>query len=130
MANKRAILNKISRNLDMLGIANTNSGTSITVTGADSQVVSYVDASIASPMGGVDGQTSPFLGIGVANPGKLKIKGKAGDNTIAAIFASQADLQLLKVVGDIGNNVIIEAGDTSSQLAEIRAHADLQMMGQ
>jgi len=130
MANKRAVLNKISRNLDQLAIANENSGTEVLASGASGQLVSYVDADIMSPMGGVDGNISPFLGLGIASPGKLKIKGAAGQNSIAAIFASAADLQLLKVVGDMGNNVIIEEGDTTAQLAEIRAHADLQMMGQ
>lgn len=130
MANKRAVLNKISRNLDMLNIANADSGTSVLVSGANGQLVTYVDASLASPMGGVDGTISPFLGLGVANPGKLKIKGAAGQNSIATIFSTSTDLQLLKIVGDIGNNVIIEAGDTTTQLAEIRAHVDLGMMGQ
>lgn len=130
MANISAVLNKISRNLTELGIANTFDGTTITVTGAHSQLITYVPASIMSPMGGVDGTISPFLGIGIANPGKLKIKGAAGENTIAAIFTTQADLQMLKVVGDIGNNVLIEEGDAATQLAEIRANADLNMMGQ
>jgi hypothetical protein len=128
MANKRAVLDKISRNLAQESIANTRDSSNNVL--VDSLVVSYVDASIQSPMGGVDGSVSPFLGIGIAAPGKLKIKGAAGQNTIAAIMTSQLRLQVLKAVGDIGNNVIIEAGDTATQLAEIRAHADLNMMGQ
>lgn len=127
MANKNAILDKLSRNLDQLSISNTRGSSSVT---ADSLVISYVDASIQSPMGGISDASSPFLGIGVQNPGKLKIKGAAGQNTIAAIFTSQARLQILKAVGDFGNNVVVEAGDSSSQLAEIKAHSDLLGMGQ
>jgi len=125
--NSKRMLERIKRHLDILGVPATNDDVNVVV---DNLTISAVDASIQSPMGGVDGNVSPYLGIGIVAPHKLKIKGDAGQNTIAAIMTSALRLQILKIVGDFSCNVIIEAGDTATQLAEIRGNVDLPMMGQ
>lgn len=127
MANPAQILDKIKRNLDAVGVAATRNATSVTAAGL---TISYVDASLQSPMGGVDGSASPYLGIGVANPGSLKIKGAAGENAINTVFAAAADLAVLACCARFANDVVVEAGDTTAELARLAGHPDLKMMGQ
>lgn len=122
-----AILDKIKRNLDSMGVSATRGASSVSAAGL---TISYVNASIQAPMGGVDSDASPFLGVGVAAPGKLKIKGGAGENSLSAIFDSQGACSVLSVCSRMANNVVVEAGDSSSQLAEIAGHPDMLMMGQ
>jgi len=127
MANPVQVLDKIKRNLDAVGVPATRSGTSVTAAGL---TISYVDASIDAPMGGVNGNASPYLGIGIANPGVIKVKGAAGETTIALIFAAAADLAVLACCTRFANDVVVESGDTTTQLARIAGHADLVGMGQ
>ena len=129
MGMKEQILDKIKRNLDQLGIAATRSANDVTLD-ASSRVISYQDSDIKKPMGGVDPQVSPFLGIGVANPGQLKMKGAAGQNTIAAIMADADTLRAWAVMGNFANDKILEAGDSTAELARIEGHEDLAGMGQ
>jgi hypothetical protein len=127
MANSSQILDKIKRNLEQMGVPATRGASSVVASGL---TISYSPASIQAPMGGVDGDSSPFLGMGIANPGKIKIKGAAGENSIAAMCASEADAKVWAVCSRFANNVIAEAGDTTAQLAEIQGHPDLLSMGQ
>jgi hypothetical protein len=127
MANPVQVLDKIKRNLDALGVAATRGSDSVVAAGL---TISYVDAAIQSPMGGVDGSSSPFLGMGIANPGSLKIKGAAGENTIAAMFDAKANLDVLACCCRFVNDVIVEAGDTTAELARLAGHPDLKSMGQ
>lgn len=126
MANSAQILNKIARNLGQEGLAYVQGASSVSV---GNVVITYVPASIQSPMGGVDGNVSPFLGIGIANPGKIQMKGTSGLNTIAAIFTSATELKALSLAAAFANNVIVQAGDTTAQLAEIPGMVDLLAMG-
>ena len=121
MANRRQVLDKISRNLDQLSIANTRDGDDVL---ADGLTISYEDASIQKPMGGVDGDVNPFLGLGIGNPGKIKIKGDAGENSVAAIMDSEDRLKILRTAAGHANDIIIEEGDTANELARLPGHAD------
>jgi len=125
--NKVQILNKIARDLGQLQITAVQGAGFVTV---DNLVISTVDAQIQTPMGGIDGSVSPFLGMGIASPGQLKLKGAAGQNTLAAIFTSALRMQVLALMAGFANDIVIEAGDTTAQLAYIRGHADLLGMGQ
>lgn len=127
MANPVQVLDKIKRNLDAVGVPATRNATSVTAAGL---TISYVDASIDSPMGGVNGNASPYLGIGIANPGSIKIKGAATENTIAGIFVNAADLAVLACCTRFANDVVVEAGDTATELARLAGHPDLKAMGQ
>ena len=132
MANKVEILDKIERNMTQRGLAAVRVGETVEVTktGGDVLVVSYEDKDIQKPMGGVDDSQSPFLGIGIAAPGSIKINGAATENTIAAIMDTTEALELLHEVSGFANDIKIEAGDTTAELARIRGQADVLGLGQ
>ena len=121
------ILNKIKRDLDVLGITATRDASSVIV---DTVTITCVEASIQKPMSGIDPTVSPFLGIGVANPGQIKVKGAAGENTLAAIFDTELRMKVFSLVCGFANDKVVEAGDTTTQLAYIQGHPDLLGMGQ
>jgi hypothetical protein len=80
-------------------------------------------------MGGVDGSQSPFLGIGIAAPGYIKIKGAAGENSIAAIVDTAEALELMHEAAGYANDLIIEAGDSSTELARVAGHETVLGLG-
>lgn len=127
MSNPVQVLDKIKRNLDAVGVPATRNATSVTAAGL---TISYVDAVIQSPMGGVNGDASPFLGIGIGNPGSLKIKGAGGETSIALIFTTAADLAVLACCTRFANDVVVESGDSTAELARLAGHPDLKMIGQ
>ena len=135
MANASAILDKIVRNMEQRGYANPAKvqlvGTTVQFTKVDTTVllVTYVNKNTQSPMGGVDPTVSPYLGIGIAAPGSLKIKGAAGQNTVAAIFNDSGALELMVELAGYANDLIVEAGDTTTQLARIRGDESVLGMG-
>ena len=100
MANRVQILDKIERNCKQLGIEVSRTDATILVAGGIT--ITYVDAKIESPMGGIDGNTSPFLGIGIANPGKINFS----INPTTLIH-----LQVLQVACGFANNIIIPLGE-------------------
>ena len=129
MGQREAILDKIKRNLDILGISATRNAADVTLD-STSRVISYVDTDLKTPMGGIDDSTSPFLGIGTGNPGQLKMKGAGGENTIVAILDDEETLRAWGVMGNFANDKIMEAGDSATELARVEGHPDLQGMGQ
>ena len=127
MANKEAIMDKIVRNMKARGLDATRTSTGLL---SDGLIVSYSDKSGNAPQIGVDSSSSPFLGIGVAAPGSIKIKGAAGENTIALMMVSADNLSLVSVVSGLANDIIIEAGDTTAELARIAGHSDVLGLGE
>ncbi|CAB4125001.1 hypothetical protein UFOVP53_48 [uncultured Caudovirales phage] len=111
MANRVQILDKIERNCKQLGIVTSRSDAATLVAGGIT--ITYVDAVIASPMGGVDGSVSPFLGIGIAAPGKINLS--ANPTTLI-------HLQVLRVACGHANTVVIPLG-------ELQGSADMLGMG-
>jgi hypothetical protein len=80
MANITSISNKIARNAQILGLTVSAQGYDsfgnayVTLTAdTGSLSVYYLTAEIQYPMGGVNPMVSPYLGIGVANPGQLML---------------------------------------------------------
>lgn len=73
MANSVQILDKIQRNCQQRGIAVSRPSAELLI--AAGIEISYEAAAelnaATSPMMGIDASVSPFLGIGVANPGKI-----------------------------------------------------------
>ena len=130
MANSKQILAKIARNAAQQGLTvSAQSQTQVDISnGGNTLKVTYVSASIDSPMGGVDPSVSPFLGIGIANPGKIKIKGTTG-STINATIDSATARKLLAICAGMANNIILESSDAAAS-EEIRGHSDLIGMGQ
>jgi hypothetical protein len=131
MANKEFILDKVERNMKQRGFSAERVGETVELekTGGDKLVVSYAEKALQSPMGGVDDSASPFLGIGIAAPGSLKLKGAAGENTIAAIFDTAEALELMHELAGYANDVVVEEGDSATELARIKGHAHLLGLG-
>ena len=128
MANKQQILDKIVRKLELNGEAPVRGAADITVRG---MVISYESAAIQKPRGGVDGDSNPFLGIGVANPGRIKVVANTDDMT--TIFSNDADgkarLMIIALLGDFANDKVIRNNSDNADLTVIRGH-ELLGMGQ
>ena len=127
MANEAFLLEKINRNILNMGVASVNNGISVVAGGL---TITLVNPDIASPMGGIDPANSPFLGVIAATAHTIKIKGASGENTIAGIIDSAANLAVASVCVRFCNNVIVEAGDATTQLAVLRGHPDLNVVDQ
>jgi hypothetical protein len=133
MANSAAILQKLARNAKMLGLTvNSQSQTAVVIeNGSNDLTISYVDASFSpAVVGGVDSSVSPFLGIGVGNPGKVKIKSAvnaAGDMT--DILDSEVAAKVLAMCAALANDIVLENSDAGFS-ATIRGHSDIIGLGQ
>ena len=130
MANSKQILAKIARDAAMIGLTvNSQSQSEVVIeNGGNDLRVSCVAASIDAPMGGVDPSVSPFLGIGVANPVKIKVKGSAGA-TFALTIDTLIAAKVLALAAGFANDIQI-SGSGDQDLGVIRGHADLIGMGQ
>ena len=125
MANSIAILNKIARNLEERGVAGiSRSGDDVVVENASNDLtISYVDAVVgldcACPqaqtgIGGITDTASPFLGIGVGNPGSLLITG--ADCTccdFSDFWDTNIVVETFLVVSGHANDVTVENGNAS-----------------
>jgi len=121
MANKVQILDKIERNCKQVGIATTrNSAESLT---AAAFTITYVDAAIDSPQGGINDSASPFLGIGIANPGVIKMDLGGALSTLAA-----DDMRVVRIASGMANDISIANGGT--ELVRLEGSSDLVGMGQ
>ena len=123
MANDVQILDKIQRNCEQRGIAVSRSSAEELV--AAGLTVVYEKADILSPMGGIDDSSSPFLGIGVANPGIIVVE-KANLNM------SADELRMIRLASGHANDISIrtDKDDAATELARLEGHADLLGMGQ
>lgn len=115
MANKKQLLDKIERNMKQRGYAADVSRPDADTLLVDGVTVSYVDKSIQSPMGGVDDATSPFLGVGIAAPGSLKLADTGA--LLAAVISSEARIALLAECGGKANDLVIEGSDGEIRIA-------------
>ena|ERR1035437_5656289 len=130
MGNSVQILAKLARNAAQVGLTvNFQSSTMVVIeNGSNDLTISYVNAAILPPMGGIDNTISPFLGIGIGNPGKIQIKGAAGGTwglTIDTLIAAK----VLCLCAAFANNILV-VGSGDEALGEIRGHEDLLGMGQ
>ncbi len=132
MANSAAILQKLARNAKMLGLTvNSESRTAVVIeNGSNDLTISYVDA-VFSPavVGGVDSSVSPYLGIGVGNPGKIRIAGATATATVAATIDSVVALKVLAMCAAMANDLQL-TNNAAAVVAEIRGHSDLLGMGE
>lgn len=126
-----AILDKVARNLDQVGLAYTRTSTSVVVTnGGNALTVSLVDAVIGAPQGGVDPTVSPFLGIGVSAPSTIKMKSAStATATIAAVIDSDIAARVFRLLCGFANDVVLENGNAGYSL-RIRGHVDVLGLGQ
>lgn len=133
MANKRHVLDKLARNAEQLGLTVNSRGSAgevVIENGSNDLTISYVDASILSPMGGVSDTSAPYLGIGIAAPGKIKIKSAISTaDTIADVMDSLVAAKVLAMCSSMANNIVLENSDAAYS-AEIRGTSDWLGMGQ
>lgn len=123
MANSAAILQKLARNAKMLGLTvNSQSQTAVVIeNGSNDITISYVAASFSpAVVGGVDSSVSPYLGIGVGNPGKIAI-------TCADAALSATGMKVLAMCASMANDLQVSL---NSVVTEIRGHSDLIGMGE
>lgn len=138
MANKKQIMDKIARNLDMMKISYTRDVASILVeNGSNDLTISYVDADIQKPMGGVDGAVSPFLGMGVANPGILKLQGASANSasalTVGDLLNTDIAARVFHVMSGFVNNINLAKTNTGAGASldvTVEGHPDLIAVGQ
>ena len=126
------LMAKIARNATQLGLTvNSQTGSAVVIENASNDLtVSYVAASIDLPMGGVDGSASPFLGMGVVSPGKLKLKSSStAADTIADVLDSVVAAKVLHMLGGFSNDVVLENSDATFT-ATLRGDVDNLGMGQ
>jgi hypothetical protein len=117
----------------MLGLTlNSESATEFVVeNGSNDLTVSYENLPVSpAVLGGVDPSVSPFLGIGVGAPGKIKIKSSINTNTsVTDVLNSEVAAKLLALCASMANDIILENSDASWSMM-IRGHSDLLGMGQ
>jgi len=112
MANDVQILDKIQRNCEQLGL--TVSRTDAETLVASGIEITYTAAIIQAPMGGIDDSINPFLGIGVANPGKINF---------SIDPATLDQMKVFHIVSGMANNIVLPLG-------EVEGSVDLLGMGQ
>ena len=131
MANSKQTLAKIARNAAQLGLTvNSASDTSVVIeNGSNDITVTYASASIQSPMGGIDSSVSPFLGIGIANPGQIVMTTPGTAGTVGGVIDSAVAAQVLQLISGHANDIIL-ADSTHTSICRLRGTVDLLGMGQ
>lgn len=131
MANSAAILHKLARNAKMLGLTvNSESQTAVVIeNGSNDLTISYADA-VFSPavVGGVDSSVSPYLGIGVGNPGRVVITG-AGATTVPTLLDTVVAAKVLAMCAALANDIELRQSN-AAVLGVIRGHSDIIGLGQ
>jgi hypothetical protein len=132
MANSVAILNKMARNATMLGqtVVSQSQTAVVIANGSNNLTISYANA-VFSPavVGGVDPTVSPYLGIGVGNPGQLVLQSATG-TTVPTVIDGAIAAQVLCMLAALANDIIIMSDDGVTQLARIRGQSDIIGLGQ
>lgn len=131
MANKQHLLDKLARQFKFMGLTYSQGQSSILVeNGANDLTVSLVDFEGISPMIGIDGSVSPYLGIGIAAPNTLKIKSASTvADSIADVIDSVVAAKVLCVLAGFANDIILENVDATFS-ARIPGLADQNGLGQ
>jgi len=115
MANITSISNKIARNAQILGLTvsaqgNDSFGNAYVTITADTGSLSvyYLTAEIQYPMGGVNPMVSPYLGIGVANPGQLLLVSSVSTaGSMADIINGPISAQVLQMISGFDNDLVL-----------------------
>jgi len=133
MANITSISQKIARNAQILGYTVSAQGFDafgnayVTIT-ADTGTLSvyYLTAAIQLPMGGVSNTVSPYLGIGVANPGQLLIASSVSTaGSMADIINGPISAQILQMCSGMDNDLVL----ANSAVLSGRSSSDSSIQG-
>jgi hypothetical protein len=120
-ANAKFLQEKLERNLKAFSLDVVVNGDVLEVAGMD---ISLIPHTVASPMGGIDSQISPFLGVG-AVPSFIKVDAKAA---LADAFNDADKIKALSVVVRFANTVKIY--NAAAELLVLEGHPDLKVVGQ
>jgi hypothetical protein len=115
MANITSIEQKIARNAQILGYTVSAQGYDafgnayVTITAdVGTLTVAYLPAEIQLPMGGVSPMVSPYLGIGVANPGQLLIYSSVSTaGSMADIINGPISANVFAMVAGMANDIVL-----------------------
>lgn len=133
MANVNSIMAKVARNAQELGltVVSQTANSVVIDNGSNDLTVGYVLASILPPMGGVDPTVSPYLGIGIANPGQISLTSSihGGSPSMCDIIDSAVAAQVLAMLAGFANDLLL-SNDNGSFTARLRGDVDLLNMGQ
>jgi hypothetical protein len=141
MANITSIMNKVARNAQVLGLtvsAQTANSVSIAADGGATLTVAYALAAILPPMGGVDPTVSPYLGIGIANPGQLTLTSTNTGGAVADVINGPISAQVLCMLAWFANDIILADATTpvstangyAQGIARLRGDSDMIGVGQ
>ena len=131
MANSAAILHKLARNAKMLGqtVVSESQTAVVIANGSNNLTIAYEAASFSpAVVGGVDSAVSPFLGIGVGNPGRVSIQG-ATATSIATLIDGLVAAKVLAMCAALANDIDM-LDNTGASLGVIRGHSDIIGLGQ
>jgi len=131
MANSKQILAKLARNAKQVGLTvNSQSQTAVTIeNGSNDLTITYTDASFTpSVVGGVDSSASPFLGIGVGNPGRITITSQLAVS-VNTLLDTLVAAKVLALCAAMANDIQL-LDNTAGDLGTIRGHSDLLGLGQ
>ena len=131
MANSAAILHKLARNAKMLGLTvNSESQSAVVIeNGSNDLTISYADASFSpSVVGGVDSSASPFLGIGVGNPGRITITSQLAVS-VDTLLDTLVAAKVLALCAAMANDIQL-LDNAAGDLGTIRGHSDIIGLGQ
>lgn len=132
MAQKKQVLDKLARNLEMNGetITRGSAGEIIVENGSADITISYIEQSFSpAVVGGVDSSASPFLGIGVGAPGKISLR-VAGAAALADVLVDAKSIKAFAMCAAFANDIVIRNAADSADLLVVRGHSDLLGMGQ
>jgi len=133
MANTTSISQKIARNAQVLGYTVSAQGYDafgnafVTITAdTGSLSVYYLTAAIQLPMGGVTPTVSPYLGIGVANPGQLMLVSSVSTaGSMADIINGPISANILAMCAGFANDLVL----ADSQVLAGRSATDSSING-
>lgn len=132
MAQKKQVLDKIARNLEIQGESvSRGTGSEVVIENGSADItISMRDAEISpSMLGGVDGSVSPFLGIGQGNPGKITMR-VAGATLLADVLDTPKAIKALAMCAALANDIVIQDATGASDLMVVRGHSDMIGVGQ
>jgi hypothetical protein len=119
MANIQSIMNKIARNAQIIGLNVASQGNdafgnaTVTLTAdTGTLTVVYLTAAILSPMGGINSSISPYLGIGIANPGQLMLQASVSTaGSVADVVNGPKSAQILAMLAWFANDIVLANSD-------------------
>jgi len=133
MANIVSISQKIARNAQVLGYTVSAQGedsfgnATVTITSdSGSLTIYYLTAAIQLPMGGVLNTVSPYLGIGVGNPGQILIASSASTaGAISDIITGPISANIMAMCAGFANDLVL----ANSQVIADRSDSDSSING-